>query len=80
MDDQSPWMIMQERASVYGRFPASVWTDRRQHLLVFEYQATKNGTLSSSSTLTLNISDISSISSKCSGPTVDTFNISKCNV
>lgn len=78
MDDNLPWMLIQEKAQLYGKTSAFVWTDRRQHLLIFEYQTNKSATLSSTSS-TLSVSDISSISSTRSTQIVDMLTISKCN-
>lgn len=40
--DGYPWMILQDKVNVYDKLPAFVYCDRRQHLLILNFQANKH--------------------------------------
>lgn len=48
LGDDQPWMIVQEKVQILDRSVASIWCDRRQHLLILYYEASKNTSLCSS--------------------------------
>lgn len=70
-----PWMIVQDKVQILHKFPASIWCDRRQHLLILYYEANKYASLSSINS-TMSISDHSNISN---GRMSDVQTVSKWN-
>ncbi len=76
IEDDQPWMIVQEKVNIYDKFPAFICCDRRQHLLILNYQANKNATTSSTSS-TINLSDQSSINNGRSTHTIEVQTVSK---
>ena len=70
-----PWMIVQDKVQILHKSPASIWCDRRQHLLILYYEANKYASLSSINS-TINMSDHSNIPN---GRTSDLQTVSKWN-
>lgn len=48
-----PWMIVQEKAQILCKSPASIWCDRRQHFLILYYEGNKHASLSSINSMNL---------------------------
>jgi hypothetical protein len=70
------WMLLQEKSDLFLARSASVWCDRRQHLLILNYPADKNASVSSAGS-TLSLTDHSSVISGNSTKTVDAQIVSK---
>jgi hypothetical protein len=70
------WMLLQEKSDLFLARSASVWCDRRQHLLILNYPADKNASVSSAGS-TLSLTDHSSVISGYSTKTVDAQIVSK---
>jgi hypothetical protein len=79
MVDDQPWMIVQEKVDVYDKSSGFVCCDRRLHLLIFNYEANKTASISSTNS-TINISDHSSINNARSTRIVYAQTVSKSDL
>ena len=77
-DNYQQWMILQEQSELFHSHIPSVWCDRRQQLLVFNYPLDRNASMSSASS-TLSLTDHVSVVSGHSVHTVNTPTVSKCH-